>query len=90
MAMVTIYRTRFCPYCVAAARLFRAKGVDYQEIALDGKDAEREALQARTQWRTVPQIFIGDRFVGGYTDVAALDRSGELDRLLAAAAGTSA
>ncbi len=80
---VTIYRTRFCPYCVMAARLFDNKGVPYQEIYLDGKDAERRELEARTQWATVPQIFVGERFVGGYTDVAALDRSGELDGMLA-------
>ncbi len=81
---VTIYRTSSCPYCVMAARLFDRKGVAYQEIHLDGKYAERAALQARTNWQTVPQIFVGETFVGGYTDVAALDRSGELDRMLAA------
>lgn len=84
-APVTIYRTRICPYCVMAARLFDRKGVAYEEIYLDGKYEERRALEERTQWATVPQIFVGEQFVGGYTDVAALDRSGELDRMLAAA-----
>lgn len=86
---VTIYRTRVCPYCVMAARLFDRKGVPYQEIYLDGKHEERRALEARTQWQTVPQIFVGDRFVGGYTDVAQLDRSGELDAMLADGAAAS-
>lgn len=81
-APVTIYRTRICPYCVMAARLFDHKGIDYEEIYLDGKPAERAALSARTNWRTVPQIFIGERFVGGYDDVARLDRQGKLDELL--------
>ncbi len=81
-AAVVIYRTRVCPYCVMAARLFDRKGVPYQEVYLDGKDAERSALQARTHWQTVPQIFVGDRFIGGFTDVADLDRSGQLDVLL--------
>jgi glutaredoxin 3 len=67
-----------------AARLFDRKGVAYQEINLDGKYAERAELQARTHWQTVPQIFVGETFVGGYTDVAALDRNGELDRMIAA------
>ena len=86
-APVRIYRTRVCPYCVMAARLFDRKGVAYEEIYLDGKHKERMALQAQTNWRTVPQIFVGERFVGGYMDVAALDRSGELDAMLAAVAG---
>ena len=84
-APVVIYRTRICPYCVMAAQLFDRKGVAYEEIYLDGKPAERAALSQRTSWRTVPQIFIGDRFVGGFDDVARLDRRGELDLLLAAA-----
>lgn len=80
---VTIYRTRVCPYCVMAARLFDGKGVAYEEIYLDGKHAERMALMQKTNFQTVPQIFIGDAFVGGFDDVARLDRSGKLDALLA-------
>lgn len=79
---VTVYRTQVCPYCVMAARLLRRKGVDFHEVSLDGRPEAREALQARTQWRTVPQIFVGDAFVGGYSELAALDQSGELDRML--------
>jgi glutaredoxin 3 len=80
---VTIYRTQTCPYCSMAARLFERRGVVFSEIYLDGKTEERAALQERTQFRTVPQIFIGERFVGGYSDVAALEANGELDQLLA-------
>lgn len=77
-----VYRTSSCPYCVAAARLLSKRGYPFEEISLDGKPDERAALEARTNWRTVPQIFVGDTFVGGYTDLAALDASGELARLM--------
>ena len=82
-APVTLYRTSICPYCVMAARLLDKRGIAYEEISLDNKPAERAALQERTQFLTVPQIFVGQHFVGGYTDLAAIERSGELDRLLA-------
>ena len=81
---VVIYRIRICPYCVMAAKLFDRRGTPYREIYLDGQDEQRSALIERTGWRTVPQIFIGDRFVGGFDDVARLERSGALDGLLAA------
>lgn len=82
---VTIYRTRVCPYCTMAARLFERKGVAFREVFLDGRPDERAALQQRTQWQTVPQIFVGERFIGGYTDAAGLDADGSLDRLIAEA-----
>lgn len=83
MAKVEIYTTPTCPYCHAAKALLADKGVDYQEITvLD--PALREAMTARAHGRrTVPQIFIGDAHVGGYDDLAALDRRGGLDPLLA-------
>ncbi len=80
---IIVYRTQICPYCVAAANLLRKRGYSFEEIYLDGKADEREALQARTQFRTVPQIFVGERFVGGYTDLAEIDRSGQLAQWLA-------
>lgn len=80
--MVTVYRTKICPYCVMAARLLRGKGIPFEEIHLDGKPDDRRALEARTNYFTVPQIFVGETFVGGFTELAALDRSGELQRLL--------
>ena len=81
-ALVTVYRTRICPYCVMAGRLLAGKGIAYTEVFLDGKPEERDALQARTNYFTVPQIFVGDAFVGGFTELAALERSGELQRML--------
>lgn len=81
---VKIYTWSNCPYCVRAKSLLESKGVPFEEINLDGKDDELNALRARTGWRTVPQIFIGEKMVGGYTDLAALDANGELDKMLRA------
>jgi glutaredoxin 3 len=83
MKPVRIYTTRTCPYCVRAKRLLERKKVAYQEIDVSWDDAERERLMQRTGRRTVPQIFIGDRHVGGSDDLQALEQRGELDGLLA-------
>jgi glutaredoxin 3 len=80
---ITMYSTGFCGYCDRARALLQRKGVAVTEIKVDEDLAQREAMLKRSGGRrTVPQIFIGDRHVGGYDDLAALDRSGELDRLL--------
>jgi len=83
MAKVEIYTTQWCPYCNAAKALLAEKGVSYHEV--DAEDpAVRSAMVVRAQGRrTVPQIFIGDTHVGGFDDMAALDRRGQLDPLLA-------
>lgn len=83
MPKVEIYTTPWCPYCHAAKSLLDEKGVAYEEVsALD--PAVRSAMVERAHGRrTVPQIFIGDTHVGGYDDMAALDRRGQLDPLLA-------
>jgi len=83
MKKIMMYTTRWCPFCVMAKRLLAAKGVTYEEIAVDGNDALRHEIMSKTGRRTVPQIFIGDRHVGGFEDIAALDRQGQLDPLLA-------
>lgn len=83
MAKVVIYSKIRCPYCVAAKNLFQQKGVPFEEILMDDKPEEYAALKERTGMMTVPQIFIDDFLVGGYTDLAALDQRGELDPLLA-------
>lgn len=84
MAEVVIYVAGYCAYCDRAKALLRRKGVVFREVDLTG-DAEKRAWLAQlTGRRTVPQIFIGGRSVGGYDDIAALDRRGELDPLLAA------
>ena len=83
MVEVTMYTTQYCPYCIAARRLLKAKGVEYNEIAVDGDAALRQKMQEKAGQRTVPQIWIGDQHVGGYTDLAALESEGRLDGMLA-------
>lgn len=85
MKPVTIYTTPICGYCAAAKRLLQAKGATFQEIDVMRDEAKRaEMMQKSNGGRTVPQIFIGETHVGGYDDMAALDRDGKLDALLAA------
>jgi glutaredoxin 3 len=84
-AEVVIYTTKVCPYCHAAKRLFAAKGVPFREVHVTGDDAKRAWLLDVTGQRTVPQIFIGGRPYGGFSDVSALDARGQLDPLLAGA-----
>lgn len=83
MPRVTVYTTPYCPYCHRAKLLLRSKGVDFEEIDASDDDLRAE-LVARTQWRTVPQIFIGEEFIGGYDELEALDDDGRLDDMLAA------
>lgn len=84
MADITMYTTAVCPYCMRAEQLLRSKGVgDINFIRVDLEPALREQMMTRTGRRTVPQIYIGDTHVGGFDDLAALDRAGGLDPLLA-------
>ena len=84
MRSVLMYSTRVCPYCVMAEKLLQKKGVaQLEKILIDVDPAQRETMMTRTGRRTVPQIYIGDHHVGGYDDLAALERAGELDGLLA-------
>ncbi len=84
MPSVLMYSTRVCPYCVMAEKLLLKKGVtQLEKILIDQDPAQREIMMTRTGRRTVPQIYIGDHHVGGYDDLAALDRAGKLDGLLA-------
>lgn len=83
-AHVVLYHTASCPYCVRAERLLEAKGVtDIERIRIDLDPEQRQIMMQRTGRRTVPQIFIGDTHVGGSDDLAALERAGKLDALLA-------
>ena len=85
MAKVTMYTTGVCPYCQMAERLLKSKGVaEIDKIRVDTDPARREEMMTRTGRRTVPQIYIGERHVGGFDDLAALERAGGLDPLLAA------
>jgi glutaredoxin 3 len=82
-AQVEIYVTNYCPYCVRAKMLLKKKGVDFKEINVEDDPAKRQWLAQATGQRTVPQIFIAGKSVGGSDDLAALDRAGKLDGLLA-------
>ena len=80
---IVMYSTAFCGYCQRARGLLERKGVSIHEIKVDEDANERATMLKRSGGRrTVPQIFIGERHVGGYDDLAALDRTGELDKLL--------
>jgi glutaredoxin 3 len=83
---VTVYTTRICPYCVAAKRLLGERGIAYREIDVTGDDDKRAWLLDTTKRRTVPQIFIGESPIGGFDDLAAMDRSGELAQRMTGAA----
>lgn len=81
---ILIYTTAACPYCVAAKNLFKARSLAYTETRVDTDPSAREAMLARSEGRrTVPQIFIGERHVGGFQDLAAADRDGRLTQWLA-------
>ena len=85
MAKVLMYATGVCPFCVRAEMLLKSKGVaDIEKIRVDLDQQRREEMMQKTGRRTVPQIFIGTTHVGGYDDLAALDRAGKLDPMLAA------
>ena len=82
-AAVTVYGTGHCPFCVMAKRLLAGKGVQPAEIDVGADRARLGEMMVRSGRRTVPQIFIGERHVGGYDDLLALERQGRLDALLA-------
>ena len=85
MPKVVIYTASLCPYCHMAKELLQTKGVDYDEIDVTGAAALRAEMRVKSGGRsTVPQIWIGERHVGGCDDLYALDRTGALDPLLAA------
>lgn len=80
---VLMYTSAVCSYCHRAEQLLRARGVEeIEKIRIDLDPDQRQAMMERTRRRTVPQIFIGERHVGGYDELAALDRAGELTALL--------
>ncbi len=80
---VTMYATGWCPYCARARALLERKGAQWHEIDVEAEPARRAEMIERSGRRTVPQIFIGDRHVGGSDDLHELERSGRLDALLA-------
>jgi glutaredoxin 3 len=85
MARVTMYSTGVCPYCQMAERLLKSKGVaEIDKVRVDLEPERRMEMMEKTGRRTVPQIYIGETHVGGYDELAALDRAGGLDPLLKA------
>ena len=82
MANVLMYTTAICPYCVAAKKLLAQKGVAVEEIRVDQHPHLREEMMQKSRQRTVPQIWIDDYHVGGFTDLLALDKQGKLNVLL--------
>ncbi len=85
MKKVIVYSGSYCPFCVRAKRLLQQKNVPFEEILLDDQPEELIALREKTGHRTIPQIFIGDHFVGGFTELAELESKGLLDQLLSGA-----
>ncbi|VAX08343.1 Glutaredoxin 3 (Grx2) [hydrothermal vent metagenome] len=83
MSKVTIYTTRFCPYCVRAKSLLEKKNAEYVEIAVDSDHEQRSIMEQRSRQTSVPQIFIGEQHIGGCDDLHALEAAGELDTRLA-------
>ena len=81
-AEVIVYATRFCPYCMMARRLLNKKGIEFTEISVSGDNALWDEMEQKSGRNTVPQIFINGESVGGYDDIAALNRQGELDQKL--------
>ena len=86
MSQVTIYTKPYCPYCIRAVDLLERKGVAFTEIEAAFDPAKRQEMIPRSGRATFPQIFIGDRHIGGCDDMVALERAGKLDPLLQAAA----
>ena len=77
-----MYTTAWCGYCAAARELLRNKGVEFEDIDVDADPALRQEMIDKSGGRTVPQVFINDKPVGGYTDIATLEQQGKLDELL--------
>ena len=86
-ARVLMYTTAVCPYCIRAKQLLKARGVsEIEEVRIDLDPVRRDEMMHKTQRRTVPQIYIGDTYVGGCDDLIAIDRAGKLMPLLEPAA----
>lgn len=82
MSKVVLYTMNYCPYCKKALALLKSKGVEFTNVDVTNDDRVFSAVEAKTGWDTVPQIFINDVFIGGCDDIHELDRKGELDKML--------
>ena len=81
-APVTVYTSSFCGHCMRVLDLLQRRGIEYTEISVEDEPQIRDELVARSGRRSLPQIYLGERYLGGAEELAAMDRSGELDRLL--------
>ncbi|HLG52627.1 MAG TPA: glutaredoxin domain-containing protein [Steroidobacteraceae bacterium] len=80
---ITVYTASFCGHCLRALALLQRRGIDYTEVSVEDHPGLRDELVARSGRRNLPQVYLGDRYLGGATELAELDRNGELDRLRA-------
>lgn len=83
MKQVKVYSTNYCPYCTRAKQLLKSKNIAFQEIDLTNDTELREKISNQTGHQTVPMIFIGDQFIGGFDNLNSLSQKGELDAMLA-------
>ena len=84
---ITLYSTAICPYCVAAKNFLKSQGLEWKEVRIDLDPAEREKMVAMAKRTSVPQIFVGQTHVGGYTDMMEMHREGRFKPLLDGAGG---
>ena len=82
MAKITLYSADWCPFCVRAKRLLEGKGVAFDEVNVDQSPGKREEMVAKTGHKTIPMIFINDKFIGGFSELSALNEKGELDTMI--------
>ncbi len=82
MKSVKIYSKEHCPYCIKAKQLLKSKGISFDEVDVTHNQELRDKLESETGWMTVPMIFIGDKFIGGYDNLAQIDNEGKLSDLL--------
>jgi len=79
---ITMYSTRFCPYCINAKGLLNSKGIEFKDLSVDGKPELREEMARKSGRYTVPQIWIGDEHIGGCDELFSLERSNRLDIMI--------
>jgi glutaredoxin 3 len=82
MPAVTVYTGNFCGYCLQVTSLLERRGIAYAEVNVEDEPGLREKLLARSGRRTLPQVFVGERYIGGADEIRALDASGELNQLM--------
>ncbi len=84
MAKITLYTADWCPFCVRAKRLLEDKNLKYDEVNVDQHPGKREEMAAKTGHKTIPMIFINDKFIGGFSELSTLNEKGELDSMIKA------